>query len=100
MITLRKAGPTVVWKQPMGEGGGPLTWRRIEAHREKPKAYAHDLAFCTCDKGHEQTLSAKVHVVSVEGIVSPSYVCPRDGCGFHDYVVLEGWTDGAIERVP
>jgi len=31
------------------------------------------------------------HSVSEGGVVSPSVVCPREGCGFHEDVVLEGW---------
>ena len=31
------------------------------------------------------------HTVDDEGNVSPSLVCPADGCGFHEFVRLEGW---------
>ena len=31
------------------------------------------------------------HEVAADGTVSPSLVCPRDGCAFHEYVRLAGW---------
>ena len=31
------------------------------------------------------------HEVNSEGVVSPSLVCPYDGCSFHRFVKLEGW---------
>lgn len=31
------------------------------------------------------------HKADSDGKVTPSVVCSRDGCGFHDYVKLEGW---------
>lgn len=31
------------------------------------------------------------HEIAVDGKVSPSLVCPHDGCGFHEFVQLEGW---------
>lgn len=37
------------------------------------------------------TLSGRVHSVSEVGAVSPSFVCTRAGCSFHDFIVLEGW---------
>jgi hypothetical protein len=30
------------------------------------------------------------HIVAKDGTVSPSVECPG-GCGFHDYIKLEGW---------
>lgn len=32
------------------------------------------------------------HSVDDFGNISPSVVCPFEGCDFHDYVRLEGWT--------
>jgi hypothetical protein len=92
MKHFQKAGPPVEWGKPMGASGGQSTWRRIFPHPDKPKAFKEDIAFCTCPNGHEQTLSGKVHTVDTDGRVMPSYVCPRDGCGFHDHIVLDGWT--------
>ena len=31
------------------------------------------------------------HKIDVTGEVSPSVVCPREGCIFHDWVTLYGW---------
>ena len=32
----------------------------------------------------------ETHSISSDGTVSPSVVCPY-GCGFHEFVKLEGW---------
>lgn len=31
------------------------------------------------------------HVIVDDGTVMPSVECPRDGCGFHQFVKLEEW---------
>jgi hypothetical protein len=31
------------------------------------------------------------HTIAPDGDVSPSVVCPHDGCHFHEYVMLLGW---------
>jgi hypothetical protein len=31
------------------------------------------------------------HQIAADGTVTPSCVCPRDGCGWHETVKLEGW---------
>lgn len=31
------------------------------------------------------------HEIEQDGNVNPSVECPRDGCGFHESVALEGW---------
>jgi hypothetical protein len=51
------------------------------------------VALCTCPKGHTCGLSRNVHSVEdVTGRMSPSYVCPMTGCGFHEFVSLAGWS--------
>ena len=32
------------------------------------------------------------HEIRSCGVVTPSVVCPRDGCGWHVFVQLEGWS--------
>jgi hypothetical protein len=32
------------------------------------------------------------HTIAPDGDVSPSVVCPHDGCDFHEYVTLLGWS--------
>lgn len=31
------------------------------------------------------------HIISKDGTVTPSLVCPYEGCSFHAFVRLEGW---------
>ena len=41
-----------------------------------------------------QTVSLADHSVDPIGAVTPSVVCPQDGCGFHEYVRLVAWASG------
>lgn len=46
-----------------------------------------------CPKcGVDSTMALVVHTVMDDGNVSPSYVCPQDGCTFHEHVKLGDWT--------
>ncbi len=47
-------------------------------------------ALVKCSHGHIASLSE--HTIAVDGTVSPSLVCPREGCDFHEVVKLEGWS--------
>lgn len=52
-------------------------------------------AIFKCPNGHIGTLvdhEPDSHSIDAEGVVSPSVVCPEDGCGFHDHVRLVGWS--------
>lgn len=44
-----------------------------------------------CANGHYGTLGN--HDIAADGTVTPSVVCPEQGCVFHDTVKLEGWMD-------
>ena len=33
------------------------------------------------------------HSIAQDGTVTPSLVCPYEGCTFHDWVKLEGWSE-------
>ena len=35
------------------------------------------------------------HEIHKDGLVTPSVVCPTEGCTFHDYIQLEGWSPNA-----
>ena len=35
------------------------------------------------------------HKIDADGKVSPSVVCPGDGCSFHEHIILDGW-----KRIP
>lgn len=46
-------------------------------------------AVCCCPKcGNIARLG---HEIASDGIVTPSLVCPFDGCDFHEMVKLENW---------
>ncbi len=59
----------------------PLVWYRLTG--------AADSLLATCAKGHTANLSD--HSVAQDGIVTPSVVCPTEGCHWHENVQLEGW---------
>lgn len=67
----------------------PMMWKACH-----PRTRATFKAELTCDNGH--AVSLKGHAISADGVVSPSVVCLAQGCDFHDFVRLEGWTAGAI----
>jgi len=79
-----------LWRNPTDSPGGPYTWR-IEKH-----PVLGELLTATCERGHESWLTTKKHSIADDGAVSPSYVCPIDGCGWHVYVRLDGWTGGVF----
>lgn len=31
------------------------------------------------------------HKIAANGAVSPSVVCPTEGCRFHEWIILDGW---------
>lgn len=49
-------------------------------------------AIVVCANGHSSTLDG--HEISSDGLVSPSVVCPHEGCGWHEYIRLMGWETG------
>lgn len=65
--------------------GTPLTWH----------VDPHGLVIIRCGRGHLGTLAvghADGHVVATDGTVTPSCVCPRPGCGWHEMIRLLDWT--------
>ena len=45
-------------------------------------------ATLVCPNGHRAALD---HDIAADGTVSPSVVCPEDGCDWHVHVRLVGW---------
>jgi len=44
--------------------------------------------FC-CPNGHIGSLSD--HDIAADGTVSPSVVCSKEGCNFHEFIQLVDW---------
>lgn len=44
-----------------------------------------------CPNGHVACLDD--YTIHDDGHVEPSVECPEAGCGFHEYVILEGWAE-------
>jgi len=60
----------------------PLTWLPL-------KAGARWTAEIICANGHSGSLTN--HSIGADGAVSPSCLCPEEGCGWHEMVRLQGW---------
>lgn len=51
------------------------------------------LAIVKCPKcGRECGVGKATHSIAADGTVMPSMICPHDGCDFHEYVTLFGWS--------
>lgn len=48
-----------------------------------------------CVRGHVCWLP---HVIDFAGNCSPSLMCPVPGCGWHEFVRLDGWTGGPRDK--
>ena len=54
-------------------------------------------AFVTCPHcGDSASLSG--HSIDASGRVTPSLVCPTDGCSWHVHVTLVGWAAALAEK--
>lgn len=71
----------------------PLHWK--ECH---PATRVRFKATMSCHNGHEFVLRG--HAVNADGLVSPSVVCPVEGCTFHEYVTLNEWPFGLLAQDP
>lgn len=46
-------------------------------------------ATVVCPAGHLGVLTD--HTIADDGTVTPSVVCPEQGCGWHEHIRLGGW---------
>lgn len=53
----------------------------------------HEIVYLRCPRGHLAQLN---HLIDLEGRVTPSVMCPKSGCDFHETIVLEGYN--ALDR--
>jgi len=81
----------------------PCTWDYAPRWLKEDGFYAcqsdKDLALCTCANQHTTRLVLTTHAVSADGTVTPSYVCPCQGCTFHEWVQLVGWDPNHVYEV-
>jgi hypothetical protein len=63
-----------------------LGWRPVK-HDDIPTAMLQ------CSNGHRALLST--HQIAADGTVTPSAVCPYEGCNFHEWIRLAGWEEAA-----
>ncbi len=73
----------VIRHSPNNDGAGP-NWHGGRL------ANGQRTALVKCRNGHIASLSD--HTIAPDGTVSPSLVCPREGCDFHEVIKLEGWS--------
>ncbi len=72
-------------KYPYDPNLSPGTWKGGKTEQGRTAL------FC-CPNGHIGSLSD--HQILDNGLVMPSVVCPHEGCNFHDFIELEGWSHG------
>lgn len=76
-------------------------------HEQRPESWWLDtwgdgeglVVSVKCPAGHVNTLwsrrqgdrDSSHHTIADDGTVSPSVVCPREGCSFHEFIRLDGW---------
>lgn len=56
-----------------------------------PSTDPNVLAFLWCGNGHGAALVKDRHAIAADGTVTPSCVCPVDGCGWHEHERLLEW---------
>jgi len=62
----------------------PGTWKGLLIGKRQRRS-----ASFTCPNGHVCSLSK--YEILADGSVHPSVICSMDGCGFHEFITLEGW---------
>ncbi len=67
----------------------PNTWRNWIDRDFARKADVHTACVTCPNCGNPMSL--KEHTIAANGAVSPSLVCPTEGCQFHEFVILEEW---------
>lgn len=67
---------------PFDQDLSPKTWKGAQTPTGRT-------ALLKCSNGHIASLSN--HEISTDGVVTPSVVCPHEGCNFHEMVTLEDW---------
>jgi hypothetical protein len=81
-----------VGKKPDAEILAPGEYVKVPA--ENPFATIAWAFTCCPGCAHIWTLSKRKHQVDASGVVTPSDVCPNpDGCSFHEFIALDGWSD-------
>ena len=83
MVTLTRAkfNPREVLPLP------PLTWDEWMWGAENQRR----TALVCCGNGHTGTANPAVHSIDSEGYLTPSWICPFEGCDWHEFAQLEGW---------
>lgn len=71
----------ILKRSKLAAGAEPGTW--------VPLGENNAMVTCRDNREHVATLSG--HEIDEDGVVTPSLVCPYDGCKFHEWVKLEGW---------
>jgi len=62
----------------------PDTWKKtVDSDTGKKTVWFR------CPNGHMGTLDD--HIISYDGTVTPSVVCPEEGCKFHENIKLDAW---------
>lgn len=85
MIALAHANIDFIAGKPLP----PLTW---EYWQWGVPGRLRKTAIVCCGFGHTGTANPNIHVISADGTMSPSWVCPFE-CSWHEFARLEGWEE-------
>lgn len=68
-----------------------VNWRKQALASPSSWWKSNDEIWAVCPNGHAAWLSEH-EIAHSDGAVTPSVVCPEDGCDFHDMVRLVDWS--------
>ena len=70
----------------------PGTWTLV---RSKERGQVTARVACV-DCG--QSAPIWFHEITADGTVTPSLVCPMEGCSWHVHIKLDGWAEAVMEN--
>lgn len=70
-------------------------WAAFCARKDVPNTYWAEICCPGCGK---VGLLSSNHTVAVDGVVSPSDVCPYPPCTFHAFIALDDWDRPSTPR--
>ena len=70
-------------------------WAPYCARKGIPNTWWAELCCPGCGRG---AMVGRNHTVLMGGIVTPSDVCPHEGCSFHEHIILDDWDRPATPR--
>lgn len=78
---------------PSGDDLEPGQYVRVLPTDPNPHHRSYFLAVLRCPGCKRLAAMSKAnHAVAPDGACTPSFVCPHDGCSFHEFITLDFWS--------